>query len=156
MAPTVDSSQGKRDLGAKASRRAQTAEPLARPAPSQFRAPKGTAGTSTRLKHMQIIGSRFCLVIAGVTLAAGSAFAQATSSAPKESAPGANSSAPAQSLSKELRQSNGVIHPKEVDPGIQKPAPDTGDPNVVPPAWDFRGRSRAAAKISGASSDWLV
>ena len=29
--------------------------------------------------------------------------------------------------------SNGVIHPKEVDPAIEKPAPKVGDPNVVPP-----------------------
>jgi hypothetical protein len=82
---------------------------------------------------MGIIGSRFCLVVAGVTLFAGAAFAQATSPGPKEAAPGADANAPAQSLSKELNQSNGIIHPKEVDPGIQKPAPKTGDPNVVPP-----------------------
>ncbi len=82
---------------------------------------------------MRIIGSRFCLFIAGVTLVAGAAFGQATSPWPKDTAPGANSTAPAQNLSKELSKSNGVIHPKEVDPGIQKPAPKTGDPNVVPP-----------------------
>jgi hypothetical protein len=40
---------------------------------------------------------------------------------------------PAQNLSKKLNQSNGVIHPKEVDPAIEKPAPKTGDSNVVPP-----------------------
>ena len=82
---------------------------------------------------MRIIGSRLCLIVAGVTLVAGSGFAQATSPAPNETAPGANSTAPAQNLSKELNQSNEIIHPKEVDPGIQKPAPHTGDPNVVPP-----------------------
>jgi hypothetical protein len=80
---------------------------------------------------MRIIGSRLCMIVAGVTLIARAAFAQATSSAPNE--PGANPTAPAQSLSKELNQSSGIIHPKEVDPGIQKPAPKTGDPNVVPP-----------------------
>jgi hypothetical protein len=80
---------------------------------------------------MRIIGSRICLLVAGVILLAGPAFAQATSPAPDVSAP--NPSAPAQDLSKKLNQSNGVIHPKEVDPGIQKPAPRTGDPNVVPP-----------------------
>jgi hypothetical protein len=82
---------------------------------------------------MRIIGSRLCLIVAGVTLGAGSGFAQATGPAPNETAPSANPNAPAQSLSKELNQSNGIIHPKEVDPGIQKPAPKTGDPNVVPP-----------------------
>jgi hypothetical protein len=81
---------------------------------------------------MWIIGSRFCLFVAGV-LFAGAAFAQATSQAPKEATPGANSSAPDQSLSKELNQSNGIIHPKEVDPAIEKPAPNARDPNVVPP-----------------------
>jgi hypothetical protein len=39
----------------------------------------------------------------------------------------------AQNLSKKLNQSNGVIHPKEVDPAIEKSVPKTGDPNVVPP-----------------------
>jgi hypothetical protein len=81
---------------------------------------------------MWIIGSRFCLFVAGV-LFAGAAFAQATRQAPKEATPGANSSAPDQSLSKELNQSNGIIHPKEVDPAIEKPAPNARDPNVAPP-----------------------
>ncbi len=81
---------------------------------------------------MRNINSRLCLFVAGATLVAGAAFAQATSPAPKD-APGAKSGAPAQSLSKELSQSNGVIHPKEVDPAIEKPAPNARDPNVVPP-----------------------
>jgi hypothetical protein len=81
---------------------------------------------------MWIIGSRFCLFVAGV-LFAGAAFAQATSQDPKEATPGANSNAPDQSLSKELNRSNGVIHPKEVDPAIEKPTPNARDPNVVPP-----------------------
>ncbi len=92
---------------------------------------------------MRIIDSRLCMFVAGVTVVAGAALAQAPSpapapsaslnSAPRETTPGAKPTAPGQSLSKELNQSNGVIHPKEVDPGIQKPAPKTGDPNVVPP-----------------------
>jgi hypothetical protein len=82
---------------------------------------------------VRIIGSRLCLIVAGVTLIARAAFAQATNPAPNETAPAANPTAPAQTLSKELNQSNGIIHPKEVDPGIQKPVPKTGDPNVVPP-----------------------
>jgi hypothetical protein len=76
---------------------------------------------------MRIIGSRICLLVAGVTLIAGSGFAQ--SSSPNETTPGA----PGQNLSKELNQSDGVIQPKEVDPGIEKGAPKTRDPNVVPP-----------------------
>jgi hypothetical protein len=83
---------------------------------------------------MQIIGPRHWLLVTGVTLVAGgTAFAQATNPAPNETIPGANSSASAQNLSKELNQSNGVIHPKEVDPAIEKPAPHARDPNVVPP-----------------------
>jgi hypothetical protein len=60
---------------------------------------------------------------AGVALVANSAFAQAPSPP----------TAPAQNLSEKLNRSNGVIHPKEVDPAIQRPAPDARDPNVVPP-----------------------
>jgi hypothetical protein len=80
---------------------------------------------------MRIINSQLCMLVAGVMLGASAAFSQATSPAPKSTVPDANP--PAENLSKELNQSNGVIHPKEVDPGIQKPAPKTGDPNVVPP-----------------------
>jgi hypothetical protein len=82
---------------------------------------------------MQIIGPRLHLIVATVTLLAGAASVQAASPAPDSATPDANSSAPEQNLSKELNQSNGLIHPKEVDPAIQKPAPSTGDPNVVPP-----------------------
>jgi hypothetical protein len=85
------------------------------------------------------IGSRLCPFVAGVTLVAGSAFAQApnpapTPVAPLESAQGETTpGAPAQTLSEKLNRSNGVIHPKEVDPAIEKAAPQAGDPNVVPP-----------------------
>jgi hypothetical protein len=84
---------------------------------------------------MRIIGTRLCLLVAGATLVAGAAFAQAAplDSAPRETTPGATPTAPAQNLSKELNQSNGVIHPKEVDPAIDKAAPNVRDPNVVPP-----------------------
>ena len=92
---------------------------------------------------MTAIGSRLHLLVAGVTLVAGSAFAQAPNpapipgapphSVPGEIKPGAKPTGPAQNLSEKLNQSNGVIHPKEVDPAIEKPAPKTRDPNVVPP-----------------------
>lgn len=85
------------------------------------------------------IGLRLCRLVAGVPLLAGSAFAQAPNPTPGpakgpdsvqgETAPGA----PAENLSEKLNRSNGVIHPKEVDPAIEKPAPKAGDPNVVPP-----------------------
>ena len=78
-----------------------------------------------------VIGSRLCLLVAGVTLAGGSAFAQAL--ATPDTKP---------NLSKQLNQSNGVIHPKEVDPAIEKPAPKVGDPNVVPPPETSGARER--------------
>jgi hypothetical protein len=80
---------------------------------------------------MTDIGSRLCLFVLGVTLIAGSAVAQASNQTPTpavpvdSTTPDANQTAPA--------QSNGVIHPKEVDPAIEKPPPKVGDPNVVPP-----------------------
>jgi hypothetical protein len=85
------------------------------------------------------IGSRLCPFVAGVTLVAGSAFAQAPNPTPTPVAPldsaqdEATPGAPAQNLSEKLNRSNGVIHPKEVDPAIEKPAPKVKDPNVVPP-----------------------
>jgi hypothetical protein len=88
---------------------------------------------------MMDIGSRLCLFVAGITLVAGSAFAQAPNPTPTPAAPldsvesETTPGAPAQNLSEKLNQSNGVIHPKEVDPAIEKPAPKVGDPNVVPP-----------------------
>jgi hypothetical protein len=92
---------------------------------------------------MMAIDSRLRLLIGGVTLVAGSAFAQTpnatpTPTVPPDSVPGqiepgeAKPTAPAQNLSEKLNQSNGVIHPKEVDPAIEKPVPKTRDPNVVP------------------------
>jgi hypothetical protein len=86
---------------------------------------------------MIAIGSRLCPLVAGVTLVAGSAFAQAPN--PGETTSGAKPTAPVQNLSKKLNQSNGVIHPKEVDPAIEKPAPRVGDSNVVPPRWTSGG-----------------
>ena len=52
---------------------------------------------------------------------------------PEKIAPGAKPSAPAKNLSRELNESNGVIHPKDVDPAMNKGAPKTADHNVVPP-----------------------
>jgi hypothetical protein len=73
---------------------------------------------------MTAIVSRLCLLVIGIAFVAGSAFAQAHNPPTPDTKP---------NLSKKLNQSNGVIHPKEVDPGIEKPAPKAGDPNVIPP-----------------------
>jgi hypothetical protein len=90
---------------------------------------------------MIAIGSRLCLLIAGFTLVGGAASAQAPN---PEGTPG--DAAPAQNLSKKLNQSNGVIHPKEVDPAIEKPLPKVGDPNVVPPPGTSGGASAPQPK----------
>ena len=34
---------------------------------------------------------------------------------------------------RQAEQVDGVIHPEEVDPAIEKPAPQARDPNVLPP-----------------------
>jgi hypothetical protein len=76
----------------------------------------------------------------GALLAAGSALAAeapapkpAPTTIPEKIAPGAKPEGPAQNLSEKLDQSGGVIQPKEVDPGMHKTAPATGDANVVRP-----------------------
>ena len=117
---------------------------------------QGTVRPSMRLKSMRFTQSRLCLLVAGAALVAGPAFAQAPNpaptptapldSAPREAAPGATPTAPGQNLSKELNQSNGVIHPKEVDPAIDKAAPNVRDPNVVPPPGTAGGSSAPQPK----------
>jgi hypothetical protein len=92
---------------------------------------------------MRNIGSRFLYLAACATLAGSSALAQTPSpaptpttpldSVPEKIAPGAKPTGPTQNLSDKLNQSNGVIHPKEVDPAIDRPAPKVLDPNVIPP-----------------------
>jgi hypothetical protein len=82
---------------------------------------------------MRTFKARLCTIAASVIVMAGSGFAQSPSPAPSETTPQATPTAPAQNLSDKLNQSHGVIHPKEVDPAIEKPAPKAGDPNVVPP-----------------------
>jgi hypothetical protein len=83
--------------------------------------------------------TRLCLLAAAAGLAAGSTFAQGTDPTHIQRPPlhlaqsQPTPEQPPQNLSEKLNQSNGVIHPKEVDPAIEKPAPKAGDPNVVPP-----------------------
>ena len=89
------------------------------------------------------ISLRLCLWVAGAALVAGSAFAQAAN---PETTPGDATTAPGQNLSKKLDQSNGVIHPKEVDPAIERPEPKTGDSNVVAPPGTSGGASAPQPK----------
>jgi hypothetical protein len=77
------------------------------------------------------VGPRLCALVAGFALIAGWALAQPPNSTPTPTAP--LESIPGKNLSEKLNRSNGVIHPKEVDPAIERPAPKTRDPNVVPP-----------------------
>jgi hypothetical protein len=108
---------------------------------------QGTVRTSKRLRRMRIIGTPLCLLVAGATLVAGPAFAQPPNpAAPLDSTPGVTPAAPAQDLSKQLNQSNGVIHPKEVDPAIEKGVPVVRDPNVVPPPGTSGGSSAPQPK----------
>jgi hypothetical protein len=60
------------------------------------------------------------------------AFAQGQGSDPKGCSDAANSSS-GQSLSNRLSQTNGVICPPNVDPGIKAPTPDTGKTPIIPP-----------------------
>lgn len=61
-------------------------------------------------------------------------------SVPEKIAPGAKPTEPAENLTQKLDQSNGVIHPKaNVDPAMQKPAPQTGDVNALPPPGTTNG-----------------
>jgi hypothetical protein len=83
---------------------------------------------------MRIIEARLCLLVAAAALVADIALAQAaTPTASPDTTPAAKPTAPAEDLSKKLNESNGIIHPKEVDPAIEKGAPNVQDPNVVPP-----------------------
>jgi len=82
---------------------------------------------------------RLSLLVACAVLLVGPASVRAAS---PETTPGDATTAPGQNLSKKPDQSNGVIHPKEVDPAIEKPEPKTGDSNVVAPPGTSGGASR--------------
>jgi hypothetical protein len=67
-----------------------------------------------------------------VTQAVHSAAAQPQAADPKACANNAQGS-PNQTLSDKLDQSNGVICPPNVDPGIKAPTPPAGKMPVIPP-----------------------
>jgi hypothetical protein len=68
----------------------------------------------------------------GLTAMSSMAFAQAGTVDPKACANGAGT-LPNQSLSEKLDQTNGVICPPNVDPGIKAPTPNAGKMPVIPP-----------------------
>jgi hypothetical protein len=74
----------------------------------------------------------FLCCLTACALAGGAALAQTPTPQPRP-ATVPQKDPPAGNLSEQLNNSNGVIHPKEVDPGIEKPAPKVDDPNVIPP-----------------------
>ena len=82
---------------------------------------------------MAAINTRLRLLIGGVALIAGSARLAQRAATSKSGCPRRRTAAPAETLSDRLNRSNGVIHPEEVDPAIEKPAPQARDPNVLPP-----------------------
>lgn len=105
---------------------------------------------------MTTIGSGHRRLAAALALLGAPAFAQAPKPAPTpttpldavpgEITPGAKPTAPPRSLSDKLNSSNGVIPPAEVDPAIEKPAPKTQDPNVLPPPGTSGGALAPQAK----------
>lgn len=85
------------------------------------------------------------LLAAAPVCAQTSAPKPAPTTIPEKIAPGAKPTAPAKNLSRELNRSNGVIHPKDVDPAMNKGAPSTSDRNVIPPPASGGG-SKSQAK----------
>jgi hypothetical protein len=78
------------------------------------------------------IARLFCAALALTLVLSSGAHAQAQTADPKACANGAATS-PNQSLSEKLDQTNGVICPPNVDPGIKAPTPDAGKMPVIPP-----------------------
>ena len=84
------------------------------------------------LRANAILASAYLAIVA---LPAAAQTAQPTppmDSVPEKVPPNSPPTQP-KSLSDKLDQSNGVIQPKEVDPGIEKPVPKTGAQDVIPP-----------------------
>lgn len=65
---------------------------------------------------------------------------------PEKAQPGTGTSSQPQSLSEKLDQTNGVIKPKEVDPAIEKPAPQTGSDGVIKPPGTSGGSAEPQPK----------
>lgn len=79
-------------------------------------------------------GAAIVVLLATVpTIAQTSAPKPAPTTIPEKIAPGGKPAGPTKNLSQQLNRSNGVIHPKDVDPQMNKGAPHTSDRNVIPP-----------------------
>ncbi len=67
-------------------------------------------------------------------------------SVPEKVAPDAKPTEPATNLSQKLDQSDGVIKPKDVDPGIEKPVPNTHTDDTIKPPGTPGGAPAPEAK----------
>ncbi len=86
---------------------------------------------------MDVVAKLIFAVLVITSAVRSAAFAQAQSAQAQTVDPKACSNAvtnaPNQSLSDKLSQTNGVICPPSVDPGIKAPAPDAGKMPIIPP-----------------------
>lgn len=84
---------------------------------------------------MTSVMQRICLATSLSLLFAGTALAQSPPQTPQNGNPKAcaNSGGSSGDLSNKLSQSNGVICPPDVDPGMKAPTPNTGKMPVIPP-----------------------
>ncbi len=82
---------------------------------------------------MNVIAKIFFTVVFITAALRSAALAQTQGGTDQKACSDATDSTPGQSLSNRLGQSNGVICPPNVDPGMKAPTPDTGKMPVIPP-----------------------
>jgi hypothetical protein len=80
---------------------------------------------------MTSVMQRICLATSLSLLFAGTGLAQTSQNGSPKAC--ANSGGSSGDLSNKLSQSNGVICPPDVDPGMKAPTPNTGTMPVIPP-----------------------
>jgi hypothetical protein len=92
----------------------------------------GTVAGADGYPCVNMIAKIFLAVLVITEAMRSAAFAQAQTASPKSCSDNARNS-PNQTLSDKLDQSNGVICPPNVDPGIKAPTPNAGNMPVIPP-----------------------
>ncbi len=95
---------------------------------------------------MNVIAKILFTVVFVAAAVRSAALAQTQSGTDRKSCSDASDSASGQSLSNRLGQSNGVICPPNVDPGIRAPTPDTGKTPVIPPPGSAGGNPNVQPK----------
>jgi hypothetical protein len=93
---------------------------------------RGTAPFPGGYPFVNVIAKIFFAVLLIAEAMRSAALAQAQTADPKACANSAQG-APNQTLSDKLNQSNGVICPPNVDPGMKVPTPQAGKMPVIPP-----------------------